>query len=186
MHPTLEMIRQLRTRHRNFSSFLVAFKAKHIAEIGVLDGGGFNEMLLCQPKLAVAVDLWEGATYVMHVEQETMDRYYQSLVSLQGSNPAIAVHRLASKVASQLYPDGHFDFIYLDADHTFEGVKMDIECWFPKLRSQGVLSGHDYRKKRIRDKVCGIIQAVDEFVQSNNLELFVSGEKCPSWFTIKP
>lgn len=35
------------------------------------------------------------------------------------------------------------DFLFIDGDHSYEGVKKDIKIWMPKLRSGGVLIMHD-------------------------------------------
>lgn len=35
------------------------------------------------------------------------------------------------------------DFVYLDGDHTTQGVMCDMLAWWPKLRPGGVLAGHD-------------------------------------------
>jgi predicted TIM-barrel fold metal-dependent hydrolase len=43
-----------------------------------------------------------------------------------------------------LYPDRFFDYVWIDAAHDYENVKRDIESWYPKLKSGGVLFGHDY------------------------------------------
>ena len=40
-------------------------------------------------------------------------------------------------------PDGHLDFVFIDADHTYEGVKRDIELWEPKVQENGLIMGHD-------------------------------------------
>ena len=34
--------------------------------------------------------------------------------------------------------------MFIDADHTFEGVTSDIVAWGPKLKPGGLISGHDY------------------------------------------
>ena len=35
------------------------------------------------------------------------------------------------------------DFIFIDADHTYESVKKDIELWTPKVKHEGIILGHD-------------------------------------------
>lgn len=42
------------------------------------------------------------------------------------------------------YPDGHFDFVYLDGLHEHKEVRAEIPIWWHKVRSGGVLAGHDY------------------------------------------
>lgn len=34
--------------------------------------------------------------------------------------------------------------IYLDADHSYESVRADIEAWWPHVVPGGILAGHDY------------------------------------------
>ena len=54
-------------------------------------------------------------------------------------------------------PD-NLDFIYIDGDHKYYGVKLDIELYYPKVKSGGLFGGHDYVS---REK--GLISAVTEF-----------------------
>ena len=79
------------------------------------------------------------------------------------------------------------DFVYIDALHDYESVKRDIQDWFPKLRSEGILCGHDYNEGNE-----GTIQAVNEFSEETGFEFRITGtspEKgdadAPSWLFIK-
>lgn len=51
---------------------------------------------------------------------------------------------------------GEIDFIYIDALHTYEGVKRDIELWLPKAKH--FIGGHDYRSRHHP----GVQLAIDE------------------------
>ena len=42
------------------------------------------------------------------------------------------------------FVDESVDFIYVDALHDRVGVLRDLESWWPKLRSGGIMAGHDY------------------------------------------
>jgi predicted O-methyltransferase YrrM len=53
------------------------------------------------------------------------------------------------------------DFVFIDADHSYEGCKADIEAWFPKVKPGGLLSGHDYDNPDFPE--FGVKRAVDEF-----------------------
>ena len=34
--------------------------------------------------------------------------------------------------------------VFIDAEHTYEACKKDIETWWPLLREGGIIAGHDY------------------------------------------
>lgn len=53
------------------------------------------------------------------------------------------LYRMTSAKAAERVTDGALDFVYLDGDHRTEAVLADLQLWWPKLRSGGVLAGHD-------------------------------------------
>ena len=54
------------------------------------------------------------------------------------------VHQAQSWDAAEKYVDGSLDFVYIDADHHYDAVKRDIAAWLPKVRSGGIIAGHDF------------------------------------------
>lgn len=53
-----------------------------------------------------------------------------------------------------------FDYIYIDGDHSYEGVKSDLNLCWPLLETRGILVLHDYGFKE--NYKLGIQQAFDE------------------------
>lgn len=47
--------------------------------------------------------------------------------------------------AAGLYKDNTLDFVFIDADHSYEGVRRDVDAWLPKVKVGGVIAGHDFR-----------------------------------------
>ena len=53
--------------------------------------------------------------------------------------------------------DSKIDYLHIDADHTYESVKKDLELYLPKVKNGGIIGGHDYT-----DNWVEVRQAVDE------------------------
>lgn len=52
--------------------------------------------------------------------------------------------RCDSPLAASLFPDEYFQFIFIDAGHSYEQVTRDLQAWYPKLKTGGLIAGHDY------------------------------------------
>ena len=83
--------------------------------------------------------------------------------------------------SAQIFNDGYFDLIFIDADHRYEHVKQDIESWLPKIRKGGILAGHDYLHPKEGTSSCGVKQAVDEIFGD---EIYIQAEprKVHNWW----
>lgn len=51
------------------------------------------------------------------------------------------------------------DFLYVDADHSYDGVMADLDAWVPHVRKGGLIVGDDYGSTLYP----GVQQAWDEF-----------------------
>jgi hypothetical protein len=49
-----------------------------------------------------------------------------------------------SKETSEYFKDEIFDFVYIDANHSYEGCLEDIRAWIKKIKKGGCICGHDY------------------------------------------
>ena len=55
----------------------------------------------------------------------------------------VNIYRTQTHKAAKYIQDGSLDFVFIDADHTYFNCKRDILCWLPKIKSTGVMLGHD-------------------------------------------
>lgn len=58
-----------------------------------------------------------------------------------------------SDVAAQQFSDGQLDAAFIDADHSFEAVRKDIDAWLPKVKPGGILAGHDVNETGVKEAV---------------------------------
>lgn len=56
------------------------------------------------------------------------------------------------------FADESLDLVYLDSDHGYDHVKAEIEAWWPKVKPDGYLAGHDFQA----DPGVEVIRAVCE------------------------
>lgn len=74
--------------------------------------------------------------------------------------------------------NNNLDFIFIDADHSYESCLQDIQLWFPKVKSGGLVSGHDYGHPRFP----GVEKAVKEYFGTN----YKYNKECDwIWFHLK-
>lgn len=57
---------------------------------------------------------------------------------------------LPSIDAAELFPNEHFDLLFLDANHRVGSVSADIKAWLPKIKKDGIFAGHDFNLRRVR------------------------------------
>lgn len=53
-----------------------------------------------------------------------------------------------SMEAVKVIPDNSLDFVFIDSNHEFLHVTEDIVHWSKKVRRGGIVSGHDFIKRR--------------------------------------
>ena len=79
------------------------------------------------------------------------------------------------------FPKRSLDFIYIDANHGFGYVAMDLSKWADKVRRHGIIAGHDYYAVTGSKSIRGVGPAVDGFIKSNDFaNFYVLGSKNPA------
>ena len=69
--------------------------------------------------------------------------------------------------AKKFFDDGvlNFDFVFIDGDHSFEGLKGDWECWRRLIHVGGRIALHDSRSSASRDiESAGSVQFTEQVI----------------------
>jgi len=79
------------------------------------------------------------------------------------------------------------DFCYIDGNHTFDYVMMDILEWTKRVRQDGVIAGHDfYEFGHEAHNWAGVQKAVVAYTTAHHVtEWWVTEEREPTWFFVK-
>lgn len=161
---------------------------QYAVEVGVREGKNSEAMLdagckrlICVDDYPECVEHWIEAKGPVKITREMQDAFKANMVlGLKKYGDRVRYLNMSSVAASEKIKDGSIDYVYIDADHNYEHVMADILAWYPKVRSGGVLAGHDYAK----DGYEGVVQAVQEFAQKNGLQVHVCTES--DWMVVKP
>lgn len=100
------------------------------------------------------VDTWEndamteGKRETFQVFVENTQKYQDIIIPLRGISVEVA------KTFKDI-----IDFLFIDGDHSYEGVKADVDAWFPKLSENVIVIFHDYGWAE------GVQRVVNEFVR---------------------
>ena len=81
-------------------------------------------------------------------------------------DPRVRVHYCTSHIVLSGFPDAHFDWIYVDADHSYEGVLRDANAAATKVKPGGFLVFNDFAHADPFLGTYGVQPAVADFGQS--------------------
>ncbi len=62
--------------------------------------------------------------------------------------------------------DSPIDFLFIDADHSYEAIKQDWNDWFPKVKAGGFIALHDSRVAPNSPDYLGSMKFYDEDLQT--------------------
>jgi len=145
-------------------------------EVGVLAGDYTNEVTnRCHPKNIFLVDTFDCDDSIFTEKKPRFNgEGHQDFVINRFSHlPGVSIRKGRS---SDVLPnvESRFDYIYIDADHSYEAVKSDLENCIKLLNSGGIIGLNDYIMwDYLLDFQYGVVQAVNEFLMKN-----------PNWYVV--
>ena len=154
-------------------------------ELGVASGA-FSRIILDHSALGYlySIDMYANKSH-------TTEEYKRALRLLSPHKERNQLLRMRFDEALDLFPDEHFDFIYVDGfASTGEEDGKTMHDWYMKLAPGGLMGGHDYGPEWPL-----VIKSADRFAAEHELQLFTVGgiadkldpqNRYPSWFVVKP
>ena len=167
-------------------------KGGTVAELGVFAGDFAVEIIdRCHPKKLDLVDLWPDNCFSADENggnprlfqsgddlcKSVVDRFHKDSSGFYNSSDFLSVYRYSTTGWFSQQYSGVFDFIYIDADHSYPAVKADLKEAWRCLRRGGCLGGHDYSvnpAKVVNAEYynhMGVKAAVDEFMADKGIPM---------------
>ena len=163
-------------------------------EVGVCDG----TYSLVMEQSIPGVKLYGVDPYITYQRyndyrrQNSLSKAHEHAIEKLKPYPTYEFVVKTSVEAVKQFADGSLDFVFIDGNHTYDFVKEDITLWTPKVRSGGIVAGHDFYVFPSGDH--GVIFAVLEYVSKNRITLKTTDwdntnpnrdERQPSWYFYK-
>lgn len=159
-------------------------KYPKILEIGIFRGDFFNFIFNnCNPQKLDGVDIFSGITCSGDENGNNVINYdiglsFIELIEKYKNYSNIKLHKSDSVSYLNSVEDEYYDIIYIDGDHSYNGVKRDLEVAFKKIKNKGFIMGHDYEMnyaKALNHYQFGVEKAVDEFCDNYNQKIIAKG-----------
>jgi hypothetical protein len=95
------------------------------------------------------VDLWEDGGVITRnashpYEPAVMDQCIRDVERTVGNGVKLSLSRRDTADEARFHADASVTLAFIDGDHSFEGCKRDIAAWCSKIKSKGLLAGHDF------------------------------------------
>jgi Methyltransferase domain len=153
-----------------------------VAEIGVAKGHFTQQVrTVCKPSFYALVDPWRHQSENVYygdsnnAAQADQDRRHDAVSKRFASNKPgreCKVFRMFSADAVKEFPDRYFDWVFVDANHSYEACLEDLRLWAPKVRDDGLICGHDFAVHgAARAAKFGVVDAVKEFANETGFAL---------------
>jgi hypothetical protein len=141
-----------------------------IAEVGNADGKSALYLAGALTELEKKFTLY----MIDNMAYGGMDQMYTIIDNVvEAGMPGIRVRKWDSLEAAEKFPNDHFDLIFLDSSHLYLETKKEIVAWYPKLKENAYLAGHDYLAH------AQVRKAVDEIIPHEIVRTDIPGRSFP-------
>jgi precorrin-6B methylase 2 len=133
----------------------LASKSDSVVEIGCWKGRSTETLLKACKGTVYAVDHWQGTDTDITGAWVCLEDIYSQFMDNVGHYSNLKVMKGCSVDMANKFNGDKVDMVFIDAGHSYEECKADIEAWLPKCRK--IICGHDYV-----DEHPGVMKAVNE------------------------
>ncbi len=132
-------------KHRKLAleNFIKKHSLTRGAEIGVWQGETSEHLLRTTSAFLYLVDLWQTSHKYETKKWDHNKNKQMTLNRLKDLTNYKILQGISWEVAEQI-TDNELDFVFIDGDHSTQGVENDIKAYTPKVKQGGYIIGHDW------------------------------------------
>jgi hypothetical protein len=170
---------EMRLFERRADAYERYVPGKVCLEIGVFAGDNARQIWKHGPAELYALDTFEGMAQSGDEDGENRRSVHLPRVYYQLQRDVPEMRLIRGRSPKALVHVQHaLEFVYIDGDHRYEGVKADLKAVLPLCAPGAVIAGHDYCKR-----TPGVMQAVQEFCAEHGKEIVaMTTGPIPSYF----
>jgi len=142
------------------------FKGKATAVMTLACLGTGRRIVTIDPFVEYKHHSGNPASLALGIHQ-TWEEIYQDFLTVFREIPFVTHIRKTSEQAVRRWKE-KIDFIWIDSSHEAEMVKLDLELWVPFIKKGGVVSGHDWQFRSVRN-------GVGAYLKDKDYELKIQG-----------
>ena len=153
-----------------------ASRKNAILEVGCWKGRCTRAMVDNTDALMTVVDHWSGPADLTHFQEPyseviangpdfVLNQFKHNLADVLNQ---ITIFNISSVDGARVLAEQGrtFDMIFIDADHSYEHVKEDIQNYRPLVQKGGILCGRDWSPAWP-----GVVQAVKEMIPAQDIKI---------------
>ncbi|WP_373032037.1 class I SAM-dependent methyltransferase [Sulfurovum sp.] len=121
-----------------------------------------------------AVDHFRGNVgkenfYTVNGSLDNLKTNFENNINQLGLSDIVTLLDMSNVEAAEIIKEKTIRFLFIDGDHTKEGVKKDIELFFPRLVKGSIVVFDDYF-----DGFPGLLEAIEDVFEEYNFSKFFS------------
>ena len=167
-------------------SFIKNIQGGKFVEIGVLGGASllYNHDLCRKNKIDIyGVDPFDDITIfngkkqentpthmIDHARKSALNRRLVLEKIITRNNLNITLIKNISAEAAKMFDDNSINLLHIDGNHSYDGVKNDLNTYWTKMKSGGIIINDDYTWGCCK-------KAIHEFIELKNAEILKSYEE---------
>jgi predicted O-methyltransferase YrrM len=121
------------------------------------------------------IDAWEGTDPVF--DGASIEDCARNIREAGVAN-VVWLKKARTDDAAREWDSDPIDYLYIDADHSYDACTQDLELWWPHVRVGGLVAGDDYDDPRQ-----GVTQAWDGFEKRHDQQFVRTKTNSPSEWT---